>query len=275
MSEFIFEDKKVYYETYGEGQPILLLNGIMMSTASWEAFKSSFSAYNKLILVDFLDQGKSERLKFSYTLCLQVKMLKALLEHIGENSVNIVGISYGSSIALNFALSYPVCVKRLVIFNGAARTSKWLTEIGWAWKEALKLPDGKGFYYTTIPPIYSTRFYDEHYDWMKKRAQKLIPYFGTTHVKESLRRLTTSSEGYDIADKLCDIKCKTLIVSATEDMLIPQVEQEILQANIPNSQMVIIPHCGHASMYEVPMLFAALCLGWINVPEEDFSSILR
>ncbi|MFR3346702.1 MAG: alpha/beta fold hydrolase [Christensenellales bacterium] len=62
MSEFLFKGKKVYYELHGEGEPILVLNGIMMSTESWNAFKPSFSKDNLLILVDFFDQGRSDRL---------------------------------------------------------------------------------------------------------------------------------------------------------------------------------------------------------------------
>ena len=64
--EFVFNGKKIYYETMGEGQPILLLNGIMMSTGSWENFKESFSANNRLILLDFLDQGRSARMTGRY-----------------------------------------------------------------------------------------------------------------------------------------------------------------------------------------------------------------
>ena len=36
MAELIFQGKKVHYEVHGSGgEPIVLLNGIMMSTASW------------------------------------------------------------------------------------------------------------------------------------------------------------------------------------------------------------------------------------------------
>ena len=76
MSEFLFKGKKVYYELHGEGEPILVLNGIMMSTESWNAFKPSFSKDNLLILVDFFDQGRSDRLDFEYKHDLQVDLLK-------------------------------------------------------------------------------------------------------------------------------------------------------------------------------------------------------
>ena len=273
MSEFLFKGKKVYYELHGEGEPILVLNGIMMSTESWNAFKPSFSKDNLLILVDFFDQGRSDRLDFEYKHDLQVDLLKALLEHIKIDRVNVVGISYGSAVALQFVLKYPRCVRRLCLFNGAARTSSWLTEIGWAWNEAAKLGSGRDYYYTTIPPVYSTYFYERRLDWMKNRAKKLIPYFDRKDVQESLIRLTNSSEGYDVSDRLGEVECPTPIVNATDDVLIPLVEQTRLHEGIKNSEMVIIPKCGHASMYEKPMLFSSLVLGWINVKDEDYESI--
>ena len=89
----------------------------------------------------------------------------------------------------------------------------------------------------------------------------------------TLIRLTNSSEGYDVSDRLGEVECPTLIVNATDDVLIPLVEQTRLHEGIKNSEMVIIPKCGHASMYEKPMLFSSLVLGWINVKDEDYESI--
>lgn len=115
--------------------------------------------------------------------------------------------------------------------------------------------------------------YERRLDWMKNRAKKLIPYFDRKDVQESLIRLTNSSEGYDVSDRLGEVECPTLIVNATDDVLIPLVEQTRLHEGIKNSEMVIIPKCGHASMYEKPMLFSSLVLGWINVKDEDYESI--
>ena len=55
MATLEFQDYSIYYEVYGKGKPLLILNGIMMSTASWQMFIASFSQKNQLILVDMLD----------------------------------------------------------------------------------------------------------------------------------------------------------------------------------------------------------------------------
>ena len=46
MSVFQFNNKDIYYDVIGVGKPIVFLNGIMMSTASWNAFVSSMSEHN-------------------------------------------------------------------------------------------------------------------------------------------------------------------------------------------------------------------------------------
>ena len=67
MATFDFEGKKVYYERHGDkGRPLVVLNGLMMSTTSWKPFVEDFSRNNQLVLVDFLDQGRSSRMSESY-----------------------------------------------------------------------------------------------------------------------------------------------------------------------------------------------------------------
>ena len=53
MAEMYLDGRKIYYEIHGNtGEPIIFLNGIMMSTASWKPFIETFSRNNILILVD-------------------------------------------------------------------------------------------------------------------------------------------------------------------------------------------------------------------------------
>ena len=63
MPTFKFKDYDVFYDVKGQGKPILILNGIMMSTGSYNTFVNSVSASNMLVRVDFFDQGQSERLE--------------------------------------------------------------------------------------------------------------------------------------------------------------------------------------------------------------------
>jgi pimeloyl-ACP methyl ester carboxylesterase len=270
MAEFEFQQKKVYYESHGSGEPILLLNGIMMSTKSWVPFIENFSQNNRLLLVDFFDQGQSSSLTEAYDQSIQRELVGALLNHLGLEKVNICGISYGAEVALGFAITQPQQVRRLVLFNGAARTAPLLADIGHSWNEAAKQEGGLAYYLAAIPVIYSDTYYESQIAWMEKRKKALVPYFANPQVKERLKRLTDSSENFNVIDKLPTLDMPVLVVSAEKDYLIPLGEQETMVKNLRHARHVILPSCGHASMYEQPLLFSALTLGFINTPRTEF-----
>ena len=271
MAEFYYQGKKVYYEIHGEDEPLVILNGIMMSTASWRSFIPNFSRYNTAILMDFLDQGQSERLTESYNHSLQVSVLEALLDLLPYEKYSILGISYGGEIAIQYAVKRPDRVKKLILANTCARTSDWLRKIGDGWNAVAKTGVGEAYYLTTIPVIYSTGFYEREAAWMERREGTLIPYFSRPDVLESLIRLTDSSRDYDYTDRVGEISCPTLIISCSEDGLVPPTEQIILHEKIKGSHYVTINGSGHASMYEDPASFCSLVLGFTNLLDEEIT----
>lgn len=274
MAELLFRDKKVYYEVHGNsGDPIVILNGIMMSTASWKPFIETMSRQNHLILVDFFDQGQSARLEGeTYDHSLQVELLDAVLEEVSGQiwyeRFTIMGISYGGEVAIQYALAHPKRVRRLILANTCGRTSGWLKKIGDGWNEVAKTGSGYAYYLTTIPVIYSTKFFEDRAAWMENREAYLTEYFGREDVRRALIRLTDSSVGYNVVDRLCEITCPTLIISSDQDVLVPPTEQQLLHEKIKGSVYVTINGSGHASMYEAPESFAALTLGFANIPDK-------
>ena len=79
-------------------------------------------------------------------------------------------------------------------------------------------------------------------------------------------RAAFSSVTYNVVDRLHEITCPTLIISSSEDVLVPPTEQQLLHQKIKGSMYVTVNGSGHASMYEAPESFAALTLGFANLP---------
>lgn len=271
MASFVFEGKSIYFEEYGAGAPIVVLNGIMMSCASWAEFVEPFSAQNRLILLDMLDQGKSDKMDGPFSQALQVEVVKALLDHLELDKASLLGISYGGEVAQRFAVKYGTHLDRLVLFNTTPRTGPWLRDIGDAWNLAAADPDA--YYLTTIPVIYSPAFYREHNAWMENRRKLLRPVFSNPAFIGSMVRLTNSAADFDVTGALPRVQAPTLVVSCQDDHLTPPEEQRRIAELIPNSQYVVIPRCGHASMYEQPVLFTSLALGFLNNPKLRFSIV--
>ena len=258
-----FNDKQIYVECHGEGSPIVMFNGIMMSASSWKPFVSALSKHNKLILLDFIDQGKSGKMSGNYDITLQADAVKCVLDELQIRMAGIAGISYGASVAMNFALKYPSCVEKMVLYNCVPYSSPWLQAVGKSWQLARTSPEM--YYYAAIPIIYSMGFYNQNQDWLNARKDFLTGHvFNNQDFLDAMDRLTNSAATHDVRDKLGDIAAKTLLVGGSEDYLTPVSEQKFIQERIPGASLVIMEGCGHAAMYEQPEIFASILTGFIN-----------
>jgi pimeloyl-ACP methyl ester carboxylesterase len=81
---------------------------------------------------------------------------------------------------------------------------------------------------------------------------------------DGIVRLTQSADDYDMRSNLNIVMAKTLIVASEFDTITPLSDQKELHEGIGDSELVILPDCGHASMYEKPALFVSLVLGFAN-----------
>ena len=271
MAYFKYLNKNIYYEISGTGKPVIILNGIMMSTRSWDVFTDSFSAEFMFIRVDFIDQGRTDSFSESYDLGMQVELLKELIEVLKLEKVNLVGISYGGEVALSFAIKYQSLVERMIVFNTVSHTNKKLAETGHLWNYHAKLRNYEKYYDLTIPVIYSDDFINENHEWMKKREGLLLNGPFKDHgFLDRMIRLTDSAEFYDVREELSKLFIPVLIVGAEEDKLTPLFEQRLLKSLIPGSKLIIFPGVGHASMYEVPELFVSVVIGYFKPHKIDY-----
>ena len=258
-----FENKQIFVECHGEGPPIIMLNGIMMSTPSWRPFIPALSKHNKLILLDLLDQGQSTKMSENFDITLQADVVKHVLDALQIPKASVAGISYGASVAMHFAIKYPNYVDKLALFNCIAHTSPWIAAIGESWKLARATPEA--YYYATIPIIYSMDFYNKNLDWIEARKAFLIQnVFNNQDFLNAMDRLINSAANHDVREGLNRITAKTLLVGATEDYLTPIAEQKFIREQIPSAELAIMHGCGHAAMYEQPDVFTALLTGFIN-----------
>lgn len=106
-------DIRVYYEVYGQGEPLLLLHGNGQNIGEFEQQIDLFKEKYKVIAVDTRGQGKSTTDTSRYTYHLFAKDMYELLNQLGLDSVNILGWSDGGNTGLIMAMQYPEKVKRL------------------------------------------------------------------------------------------------------------------------------------------------------------------
>ena len=264
-----YNNQSIHYEVHEslernheEHLPLVILNGLMMSHLSWQMFLPELTKKHKVILLDFFDQGKSDKMGQSYSQDIQVEAVKAVLADLELEKVNLFGISYGGEVAMAFAIKYPSYLQKLLLFNTTAYTNPWLHDIGRGWVAAARAYDGELFYNITIPIIYSPGFYIRRIEWMNQRKDFLYGVFQKDFLDATIR-LIESAEGFDVREELGQIEIETLVVSSDTDFVTPAYEQEFIHQQIKGSTYLQIKNCGHASMYERPKEFMGILKGFL------------
>lgn len=133
MAYFKYGDKNIYYEETGKGFPLVLLHGNSVSSKMFTGVIDLYKDNFKVILIDFLGHGNSDRLAqfpvdFWYDQAMQVIEL-ITLHHYG--SVNLIGTSGGALTALNVALERSDLVHKVIAdsFEGEQAVSAWTNTI--------------------------------------------------------------------------------------------------------------------------------------------------
>lgn len=270
MAFFETKNGKIYYEIHGESDmTLMILNGIMMSSASWKPFLPYLVKHVKVVLVDFFDQGKSDYLDVAYDQTIQSELVYDVITGLELKKVTLLGISYGGEVAMNFVTRFPGMLEHLILANTTAYTGKQLKAIGENWIHAASTYDGKTFFKATIPPIYSTGFYESRADWLDAR-EKMFDQLFDKKWYEGFIRLVRSAETHDERDNLKCFNVPTLIIGASEDVITPLSCQRELALGIPDSKFLVIENCGHASMYEKPIEFFSSVIGFVHTAGQTF-----
>lgn len=116
MGYFNFNNKQVYYKEFGTGTPLLFLHGNTASSNMFAGIAEKYRKYFKVILIDFLGHGKSDRLsEFPIDLWFnEAEQVIAFLHEKQYTKVNIIGSSGGALVAINVALEAPEIINKVI-----------------------------------------------------------------------------------------------------------------------------------------------------------------
>lgn len=245
MPYLTYEEKKIYYEVHGKGHPLILLNGMMMHHGSWYPFLNALKDF-QVIILDFLDQGRSDIMETSYDLETQLAVLEALVAHLKLVDITLVGVSYGGMIAQKYAVKHPL--KALMLFNTVMQVTPWMKTLGKTWQLALKASP-EMFYQVAIPTVYSHVFYNKHPVWMQEEKERLLKLFQPSFLSR-VDRLIESIYGFNLYHQLKHIQVKTLVVGSELDRVTPYEETQMIAEQLDHGRFEIFYNCGHASVYE-------------------------
>lgn len=118
-----FDGTPIYYETRGEGEPIIFIYGIACLMNHWHHQVEHFCKTNKVILFDIRGHHKSKPVQNINNLKLEhlAKDLDGLLKHLKIEKAHFAGHSFGGPYILKFYELYPEYFLSIVLINTFAR----------------------------------------------------------------------------------------------------------------------------------------------------------
>lgn len=260
----------------GRGEPVLLLNGGLMSIAAWEPIAAILAGRYQVVRCDLrgqlLSPGEPEP-----DLEVHVRDVIDLLDRLGLDRVHMVGTSYGSFVALRLAALYSERAERVASVTVIAGTERVTPEV-WAStarlreiaREAVNGGDGGRVLEALLPTTYTPEYLE---------AQKAALAFHRTWVRamptiffRGFISMLSSMEGLDLTPYLGAVKCPVLIVAPELDQVFPPERSEALAAGLPNARLEIVPGAPHGIVVEQPDVTARLLLDFLETVVTGASS---
>lgn len=242
-------DIAIHYETYGQGEPLVLIMGLGGGSSLWWRQVDFFSPEYRVVVYDSRGVGRTDKPDTPYSMDMLVGDAAGLLERLGIASAHIYGVSMGGMVAQELALRYPELVSSLVLGattcgsgHAAMPSQETLQKLFGIMtlspEEAVKVATS-----VTFSPTFIERHPDKINDWLIKGAESPPSPMG-------FKRQAEAAAGFDTYDRLPQIRVPTLILAGTADQLIPSDNSRILASRIPSAKLVLFEGAGHGYLWE-------------------------
>lgn len=268
---------ELYSREVGHGTAIIVLHGGPDFDHSYlvpdlDRLSDSFH----LIYYDQRGRGRSaDGVKpEDVTLASDIADLEKVRQHFHLDSVVLLGHSWGTVLALEYALRYPGRVSHVILMNPAPASEADYKQLrnDWLEKRAGDMERRKAIAATAAyqegDPDAVTAYYRIHFKPALARSQdyeKLIARMQASFIQQGragiikaravesrLMTDTWSLSGYDLLPKLKTVNIPTLVIYGDHDFIPAATAEHITQA-IPNARMVTLKDCGHFTYMECPV----------------------
>lgn len=261
----------------GSGPPILFVHGLMSSRRTWADQSVRLAADHRVLAPDLFGHGQSAKPLGDYSLGAHAASLRDLLDELELGAVCVVGHSLGGGIAMQLAYLFPERVERLVLVSSGG-LGRELNPV----LRAATLP-GSEFVLPVLASGWVRGIGDSALRvWSRTGLPAVSP--STTEAWQALgtladgdtRRafLATSRSVIDAGgqtvsagNRLSGLSSReVLLIWGEGDRMIPATHVEAARAELPHSQVAILPRSGHFPHLDQPDAFAAVLARFVRTP---------
>lgn len=246
------------YEIHGDGEPLLLINGLADDLTAWENQLQDFSQRYLTIIFDNRGSGGSDKPVGSYTTQQMAADAVGLLDVLEIHQAHVLGTSMGGMIAQELAITFPQRVAKLILCCTCSEPSEANQRLYNFWEIAARELGLEELMREVMLWCFTAEYFQT------RRVEAMATERGFAGIAQPLEAYLSqlhSLQVHNATARLRNITAPTLILGAPRDLLFPPNQSEQIHAGISNSTLWFTAHGGHSYRREVPEEFnnAVLC----------------
>jgi pimeloyl-ACP methyl ester carboxylesterase len=263
-----YDGTRIYYETYGEGSPIVLCYGIVCTMPQWKYQLKYFKKSHQVILVDYRGHNKSSMPKNLNHLTIEAcaKDVKAVMDKLEITEAVFFGHSMGVNVIFDFYKLFPQSVRAIVTICGNVKNpfetmfNSDLSHIGYELVKLsyLKFPKHFPLFWerSIASPLSQivTSLVGFNIQLTKQKDIKGYIKGVSKQPVQTYFHLLQDMVDYKGAKYLSKIKAPTLVISGQNDMITPMKNQQFIYKKLPHAEFLKVPkgsHCSHIDMHQL------------------------
>jgi pimeloyl-ACP methyl ester carboxylesterase len=240
----------MYYDIQGSGEPLILIPGFASGAWSWSWQIEELANHFRVIAFDPRGISRSEIGEGETVTIEQISDdIIRLLDELGIERPNVLGISFGGFVALDYVLRYSERVNRLVLastsFGGPGHVAPSIEVLtAFASTEGLNTPERIRKYLTVaFSPEFAAANEAAVNRFCEMREENFVP-------REVYMQQLQAALSFDVADRVTQIEAETLIITGENDVVVPKQNSWNLAAKISRARIEVIQGTGHMAFVE-------------------------
>jgi pimeloyl-ACP methyl ester carboxylesterase len=219
----------MYYETYGDGSPLVLLHGGMLSIdQNFAGLIPTLARKHRVIGIEMQGHGRTADIDREITPAALASDVVGMLDHLGIDRAHVLGHSMGAAVALELAVNHPDRVRSVVPISASVRPDGMHSDLG------------DPSTYATSPRLPTQMDFAE----FQTEYKRLSPH--PEQFDAFLAKMSASAadlKGWT-DEQLAGISAPVLIVQGDLDFTTNE-HAALMQQLIPGSHLAILPNTTH------------------------------
>ena len=254
-------DADLYYESHGDGPPLLLVPGLNGVGSWWAQQIPAFARDFRVIVHDHRGTGQSTMSRIQYSVDQMAGDVLKLMDKLGIDAAHIAGHSTGGAIGQTLAQDHPTRVRSVVLSATWAGPDPYFRRLFETRKAMLQSLGVEAYLRASVLSLVPPKWISENdaaiTEQHRQQAAAPAPVEITASRIDAIVRFNRRA-------RLGEIRCPTLVIVAADDMITPKFYSDELATKIPGAKLVVLDYGGHFAPVIMPEPYNAAVGGFLR-----------